>query len=75
DGRKGNLRGRTRTNKLVHLAGSDVPGTFLQARVREAHPHHLTAESARGTDGPRTEAPGGPAEDSAPVPLATAAPG
>jgi len=76
DGRKGNLRGRTRTNKLVHLAGSDVPGTFLQARVREAHPHHLTAESVRGTDGPRTEAPGArTAEDPAPVPLATAAPG
>ena len=43
EGRKGNLRGRTRTNKLVHLAGREAPGTFLRAQVREAHPHHLTA--------------------------------
>jgi len=47
DGRKGNLRGRTRTNKLVHLPGTEEPGTFLHARVREAHPHHLTAEPVR----------------------------
>ena len=46
-GRKGNLRGRTRTNKLVHVHGAELPGTFLRARIREAHPHHLTAEPVR----------------------------
>ena len=42
EGRKGNLRGRTRTNKLVHTPGSAAPGTFVTARITEAHPHHLT---------------------------------
>jgi tRNA-2-methylthio-N6-dimethylallyladenosine synthase len=42
-GRKGNLRGRTRTNKLVHLPGRTEPGTFLDALVTGAHPHHLDA--------------------------------
>jgi tRNA-2-methylthio-N6-dimethylallyladenosine synthase len=42
-GRKGNLRGRTRTNKLVHLPGEAEPGTFLDATVTGAHPHHLDA--------------------------------
>jgi tRNA-2-methylthio-N6-dimethylallyladenosine synthase len=41
-GRKGNLQGRTRTNKLVH-ASADLPaGTFADVRVTEAHPHFLT---------------------------------
>jgi tRNA-2-methylthio-N6-dimethylallyladenosine synthase len=41
-GRKGNLQGRTRTNKLVHFAG-DVPvGSFVQVEVTGAAPHHLT---------------------------------
>jgi tRNA-2-methylthio-N6-dimethylallyladenosine synthase len=40
-GRKGNLRGRTRTNKLVHLAGDLPPGAFVDVNLTEAHPHHL----------------------------------
>ena len=45
-GRKGGIQGRTRTNRVVHLAdGAPVaPGTFLDARVVSAHPHHLVAE-------------------------------
>jgi tRNA-2-methylthio-N6-dimethylallyladenosine synthase len=42
-GRKGNLGGRTRTNKLVHLPGRAEPGTFLDVVVTGAHPHHLDA--------------------------------
>jgi tRNA-2-methylthio-N6-dimethylallyladenosine synthase len=41
EGRKGNLKGRTRTNKLVHVAGGHAEGTFVDAIVTEAHPHHL----------------------------------
>jgi tRNA-2-methylthio-N6-dimethylallyladenosine synthase len=41
EGRKGNLAGRTRTNKLVHLDGDEERGTFLHARITRAHPHHL----------------------------------
>ena len=44
DGRKGNLRGRTRTNKLVHAAGDLPAGAFADARVTAAAPHHLTGE-------------------------------
>ena len=66
--------GRTRTNKLVHLAGNDAPGTFLPARVREAHPHHLTAETARGAKDP-SDGPAWSAEDCGDLPLATLAPG
>ena len=32
-GRKGGVQGRTRTNKVVHLPGEALPGTFLHARV------------------------------------------
>ncbi len=42
EGRKRDLRGRTRTNKLVHVPGTVAPGTFVNARIAEAHPHHLT---------------------------------
>jgi tRNA-2-methylthio-N6-dimethylallyladenosine synthase len=42
-GRKGNLQGRTRTNKLVHVPGEVEPGSFLDAMVTGAHPHHLYA--------------------------------
>ncbi|HEX9235092.1 MAG TPA: tRNA (N6-isopentenyl adenosine(37)-C2)-methylthiotransferase MiaB [Actinomycetota bacterium] len=42
DGRKGNLRGRTRTNKLVHTPGELSPGTFASVMITEAHPHHLS---------------------------------
>jgi tRNA-2-methylthio-N6-dimethylallyladenosine synthase len=41
-GRKGNLAARTRTNKLVHVPGDLPPGTFADALIGEAHPHHLT---------------------------------
>ena len=43
-GRKGGVQGRTRTNKVVHLPGETPPGTFLQARIVSAHPHHLVGE-------------------------------
>jgi tRNA-2-methylthio-N6-dimethylallyladenosine synthase len=41
EGRKANLKGRTRTNKLIHFAGAVDPGAFVNVRVTEAHPHHL----------------------------------
>jgi tRNA-2-methylthio-N6-dimethylallyladenosine synthase len=40
-GRKGGTQGRTRTNRVVHLDGDHAPGTFLDARIVAAHPHHL----------------------------------
>jgi tRNA-2-methylthio-N6-dimethylallyladenosine synthase len=43
-GRKGRVQGRTRTNKVVHLPGEIAPGTFLDARIVSAHPHHLQGE-------------------------------
>ena len=43
-GRKGNLRGRTRTNKLVHAPGDLPAGSFASVRVTGAAPHHLTGE-------------------------------
>jgi tRNA-2-methylthio-N6-dimethylallyladenosine synthase len=43
EGRKGNLKGRTRTNKLVHLPGTLEPGTFVEAEITAAHPHFLDA--------------------------------
>jgi tRNA-2-methylthio-N6-dimethylallyladenosine synthase len=47
EGRKGNLQGRTRTNKLVHFAGDSEPGTFADVSVTGAHPHHLDGELVR----------------------------
>jgi tRNA-2-methylthio-N6-dimethylallyladenosine synthase len=35
------VTGRTRTNKLVHVAASADPGTFVDVEVTTAHPHHL----------------------------------
>jgi tRNA-2-methylthio-N6-dimethylallyladenosine synthase len=46
-GRKGNVQGRTRTNKIVHLDGEFGAGTFLDARIVSAHPHHLVGELVR----------------------------
>ncbi|MGZ4108138.1 MAG: tRNA (N6-isopentenyl adenosine(37)-C2)-methylthiotransferase MiaB [Actinomycetota bacterium] len=40
-GRKGGAQGRTRTNKVVHVDETLEPGTFLDALVVSAHPHHL----------------------------------
>jgi tRNA-2-methylthio-N6-dimethylallyladenosine synthase len=44
-GRKGKLQGRTRTNKLIHFEGDMVAGTFADAVVTAAHPHHLDGEA------------------------------
>jgi tRNA-2-methylthio-N6-dimethylallyladenosine synthase len=35
------LSGRTRTNKLVHFAGSNPPGSLADVRVERAAPHYL----------------------------------
>ena len=48
-GRKGRTQGRTRTNRVVHLDGEHAPGTFLDARIVAAHPHHLDGELLRET--------------------------
>ena len=53
-GRKGAVQGRTRTNKVVHLPGELAPGTFLDARIVSAHPHHLMGEAvSSGEEGDR----------------------
>ncbi len=49
-GRKGGTQGRTRTNRVVHLAGALAPGTFLDARIVSAHPHHLVGEAVAPLD-------------------------
>jgi tRNA-2-methylthio-N6-dimethylallyladenosine synthase len=41
EGRKGNLKGRTRTNKLVHVPGVMEPGVFVDVLITAAHPHFL----------------------------------
>jgi tRNA-2-methylthio-N6-dimethylallyladenosine synthase len=43
-GRKGNAQGRTRTNRVVHLPGAHAVGTFVDATIVGAHPHHLDGE-------------------------------
>jgi len=36
------VTGRTRTNKIVHLADAGyAPGSFVDVRITGAHPHHL----------------------------------
>jgi tRNA-2-methylthio-N6-dimethylallyladenosine synthase len=65
-GRKGGAQGRTRTNKVVHLPGKIAPGTFLDARILSAHPHHLTGELVRVTG--EAGAAGSPREPAAAVP-------
>ena len=45
-GRKGNLKGRTRTNKLVHVDGAASAGSFVEAEIVAAHPHHLVGAAA-----------------------------
>ncbi len=37
----GSTQGRTRTNRIVHLEESLAPGTFVEARIVSAAPHHL----------------------------------
>ena len=46
EGRKGNLKGRTRTNKLVHFTGPVAPGSFVDVRINDAHPHFLDGSLA-----------------------------
>jgi tRNA-2-methylthio-N6-dimethylallyladenosine synthase len=46
-GRKGRVQGRTRANRVVHLDGEDTPGTFREATIVGAHPHHLDGEWVR----------------------------
>jgi tRNA-2-methylthio-N6-dimethylallyladenosine synthase len=41
-GRKGNLQGRTRTNKVVHVEGNLASGSFADVVLTGAHPHHLS---------------------------------
>jgi tRNA-2-methylthio-N6-dimethylallyladenosine synthase len=53
-GRRGSVQGRTRTNKVAHLAGDIPPGTFLDAMIVSAHPHHLVGELVRVTSLPQT---------------------
>ncbi len=52
-GRKGGGQGRTRTNKVVHLDGDQVPGEFLDVRIISARPHHLMGELVREPAGVR----------------------
>jgi tRNA-2-methylthio-N6-dimethylallyladenosine synthase len=43
--RKGrSAKSRTRANRLVHLPGSFDPGTFTDAKITDAAPHHLSGE-------------------------------
>jgi tRNA-2-methylthio-N6-dimethylallyladenosine synthase len=46
-GRKGGTQGRTRTNRVVLVPDELDPGTFLDARIVAAHPHHLDGEPVR----------------------------
>ena len=49
-GRKGgSTQSRTRTNRIVHLAEPLAPGTFTDAEVTEAAPHHLLGRVAAAT--------------------------
>jgi tRNA-2-methylthio-N6-dimethylallyladenosine synthase len=47
-GRKGRVRGRTRTNRVVHLDDDHAPGEFVTATIVGAHPHHLDGALVRG---------------------------
>ena len=44
-GKRGDsTQGRTRTNRIVHLADAFEPGTFVHARITEASAHHLRGD-------------------------------
>src|SRR6266540_2067932 len=60
-GRKGGVQGRTRTNKVVHVPGTIAPGTFLDARIVAAHPHHLSGEVIRVEESAAAGSPREPA--------------
>jgi tRNA A37 methylthiotransferase MiaB len=45
DGKKGgSTQARTRSNRIVHVATSLRPGTFVHARITAAAAHHLVGE-------------------------------
>jgi tRNA-2-methylthio-N6-dimethylallyladenosine synthase len=47
-GKRGPLaQARTRGNRIVHLDGAWEAGTFLDARITSAAPHHLIGEPVR----------------------------
>jgi tRNA-2-methylthio-N6-dimethylallyladenosine synthase len=56
-GRKGGAQGRTRTNKVVHVDADAPPGSFLDARIVSAHPHHLVGERVSERAVPREPVP------------------
>jgi tRNA-2-methylthio-N6-dimethylallyladenosine synthase len=56
EGRKGNLKGRTRTNKLVHLDADLRPGQFADVDITAAHPHYLDARLPAGAQAAATTA-------------------
>jgi tRNA-2-methylthio-N6-dimethylallyladenosine synthase len=43
----GSTQARTRTNRIVHLVEPLDAGTFVDARITEAAPHHLLGEAVR----------------------------
>jgi tRNA-2-methylthio-N6-dimethylallyladenosine synthase len=45
-GRKGGVKGRTRTNKVAHLDSPHGAGEFVGAEILSAHPHHLVGRDA-----------------------------
>jgi tRNA-2-methylthio-N6-dimethylallyladenosine synthase len=50
-GKKGPLaQGRTRTNRIVHLDDQMEAGSFVEARITGASPHHLRGEAVRALD-------------------------
>jgi tRNA-2-methylthio-N6-dimethylallyladenosine synthase len=53
EGRKGNLKARTRTNKLVHFAADLEPGAFADVEVVSAHPHFLEGRMSAPAHGAR----------------------
>ncbi len=59
EGRKGNVQGRTRTNRIVHVPGSYPPGTFLTVRITGAGRHHLVGEVLAVEGAPAAGAVGG----------------
>jgi tRNA-2-methylthio-N6-dimethylallyladenosine synthase len=51
------LSGRTRQNKLLHFASSDLPvGTLALVRVSRAAPHHLSGELVEVVERPARRA-------------------
>ncbi|MFN2611441.1 MAG: radical SAM protein, partial [Actinomycetota bacterium] len=45
------VSGRTRTNKLVHVPSEAPQGTFVEARITSASPHHLEGISVEASPG------------------------